>query len=50
MNGERKTFHNKTKFKEYLSTNPALQKTLEDTGINNLRTVNQKREKPHINN
>jgi hypothetical protein len=29
MDGERKAFQDKTKFKQYLSTNPTLQKVLE---------------------
>ena len=29
IDGENKIFHNKTRFKQYISTNPALQKVLE---------------------
>jgi hypothetical protein len=30
MNGETKIFHGKTKFKQYLSTNPALQRIIKE--------------------
>lgn len=49
--GERKIFHNKTKFKQNLPMNPALQKVLqpekadhiqETQGINNTRTLSHK--------
>lgn len=62
--GEIKAFHNKSKFKQHLFTNPDLQRALkwrpqseevnhtpEDTGINNHRTENQKKGwNPHNNN
>lgn len=52
----RKTFHYKNKFEYFISTNPVIQKVLEENflsdkvtipkmtqGINNIRTVNKKR-------
>lgn len=55
MDRKRKTFHDKTKFKQFLSTIPALQMALEvklqseevnytqeNTKIDNLETVHQK--------
>jgi hypothetical protein len=58
IDGENKTFQAKTKFKHYLSTNPAPIKVLERKhkklithkkapGINNPRLVNQKRGNTH---
>ena len=44
INGETKVFHDKTKFKQYLSTNPALQRIIKEKKNTRTETMPQKKQ------